>query len=66
MAEGSGSFSSFVAQKYVDFHEGCEDITTQACLDRYEDYLKTRISLPPAAVQFSMRELRASYLFKDQ
>ncbi len=66
MAEGTESFSSFVIKKYIDFHKGCENITTQACLDGYEDYLRNRISLPPSAVRLSMDQLKASYLFNGE
>jgi hypothetical protein len=65
MLEEKGSFSSFVVKKYIDFHKGCEDLTSQACLDKYEDYLRNRISLPPAAVHLSMKQLRESYLFAE-
>ncbi len=65
MSEEKGSFSSFVVKKYIDFHKTCENLTSQACLDKYEDYLTNRISLPPAAVHLSMKQLKESYLFKE-
>jgi|GEM_PF-4107266 hypothetical protein len=65
MIEGGGGFTGFVVRKYIDFHKGCENITTEACLDDYENYLRNKISLPPAAVQHSMKHLRESYLFKE-
>jgi len=65
MFEEKESFSSFVVEKYIDFHKSCENLTSQACLDKYEDYLRNRISLPAAAVHLSMQQLKESYLFKE-
>ena len=59
-------FGDFVVERYKKFDEGCEDISTQQCLDRYESYLKEKISLPAETVKRSIDSLKRSDLFRQR